>query len=137
MNFNNICTLISLGITFLAIVVSATVTIFQVVYQTHNKHDLEKEKERLEIYSEFLAYCTKKNANCISFDETNNFIKIYTKTMLTTDYELNKITEELYFSVLEHPQSDKTIQLLNLATCEMHKRLKIFNRLNHRVHKHY
>lgn len=133
MNVELIVSLASLGVAVISIIVTAIVTI----YQTHSNQNMEKEKERLEIYSEFLTYCTKRNANSITIEETHNFVKIYTKAMLTTDYELNKITKELYFSVREHPQSNKTIQLLDLATCEMHKRLKIFNRKNHRDWKRY
>lgn len=133
MTYELIISLASLGVAITSVIVSACVNI----YQIHSNQNMEKEKERLEIYSEFLAYCTKKNANCANLDETHNFIKIYTKAMLTTDHELNELTKELYFSVLEHPQSNKTIQLLDLATCKMHERLEIFNRENHPNRKHY
>ena len=123
MSFNQIITLFSLVVSAIS-VISA---FFTVVYQTAKGQRFEKEKTKLNIYSEFIAYCQKKAAGASTPEDDFELMKLHAKLCLITDHKLNAHTEDLYANLFSNPHSIKTIQLLDEEMQQMWLRLKMFN----------
>ena len=122
--FDQVITLVSVIISGIS-VLSA---VFTMLYQTRKGQKFEIEKTKLEIYSQFIAYCQKKASCCSTPDDDFELMKIHAKLSLTTDHKLNEHTEALYTSLFSNPQSSETIRLLEEELQQMWLRLKIFNR---------
>lgn len=77
MNGNLILSIISVSITGLSIVTTAVFAF----YELFRGQAFEKEKTKLDIYSNFLAYCTIRNSQCMTLEEMHSFYHAYTKVL--------------------------------------------------------
>ena len=124
MTFEQIVTFASLGISAISIIFS----FLNIRYQIICGQAFEKEKEKLEIYSKFLAYCEKKASGTSTPEDDFELAKVHTKLALITDHELNEHTTALYDSLFTNPRSAETVRLISVESQQMWLRLKIFNR---------
>lgn len=106
---------------------SVLATVYVTWYKTVKTQNFEKEKIKLNLFSDFISYCTKKTAGVITTEDTIDFTNAYVKLMLVSDSETNVVLEKLYNTV-SSDNKHESIKLLDEATQLMWSELKTFNK---------